>query len=104
MQFALIIFLTLGASAEDVNAGVCLLQNGFLGTAGLSVDSEAKDSAFPRLLLVQTSRLVSLYVFLIPSSHFFVLFLAFFYFLAKFSNQFTTSGFVKSFSRRFRKI
>jgi len=67
MQFALIIFLTLGASADDVDGGVCLLQNGFLGTAGLSVDSEAKDSAFPRLLLVQTSRLVSLESRLLPS-------------------------------------
>lgn len=65
MQCIFFIF-TLGALSDDSDDGVCLLQTGFLGATGLSVN-DMNDAAFPRLLLVQTSRLASLKSRLLPS-------------------------------------
>jgi hypothetical protein len=59
MKFHFLAFV-LSAAVDGAEDGVCLLQNGFLGSTGVLTNAEMKDTAFPRLLLVQTSRLISL--------------------------------------------
>jgi hypothetical protein len=66
MIFRLLVF-AISALTNGSDEGVCLLQSRFLGATGLAENSETKDPAFPRLLLVQTSRLVSLESRLLPS-------------------------------------